>query len=866
MNTERNPGGINGRIVLTIVMAVVIVAAVFQYAHSTRQNLKEQAFFAVQQNVKAIANEIESSVDFAKSSIRLTSQSVSQSMTGDVIEDVNALLDPLLASTPFNFIEYILADGWNTMNNGGVPFDASEREYYRQGIQGNTGVWINFAPKKSKEVLLNFYTPLYYEDRIVGVFTGTLGGDTDMKPLLESAFFGAEVRGFLCDSSGTIIASTRKDVKPGTDIRTCLAQTMGVSEDAWGIFEEHVQHRTETAFEFREQEGNAVGCVSFVKDLGWYAVQIVPAEAMAGIMNEITMHSVFVVGLVICLFVAAFLLYSREQKKKNARKIAEHRGVVEVLGKEYSSVYLVNTQTGMMEPYRLKEGIRRYYGDAMETGLLWNDGIADYAERFVRADYREAFARRCSLENLMEQLQGEGEIFTCEFINDRDGEQHVYRVIASILPESENLYIVVGFADINEEREKELAMQSALQEACRQAEAANGAKSVFLFNMSHDIRTPMNAIMGFTDMLEKVRDDEDAFRRCVDNIRVSSEYLLNLINNVLDLARIESGKAILDDTSVWDARQFSDNVMVVFMEEMKKKHLTFHRTMEIEHTHVFLDTTKVEQIFTNVLSNAVKYTPPGGDICMTVTEEPSQREGYCCYRTVIEDTGIGMSPDFLPRIFDEFARERNSTESGIAGTGLGMGITKKMVDLMGGTIEIESELGRGTRVSVCLPHRIASPEDAKSTADKKTPASYDPSAFRGKRILLAEDNPLNAEIAAVVLEEAGFITEHAEDGIICIDMLEKKEAGYYDLILMDIQMPNMNGYKAASIIREMNDPQKASIPIIAMTANAFEEDRKNALAAGMNDHIPKPVNAEKLLETLAGILPGPHGTAGTNVV
>ena len=857
MSAAKNRLGNSIKIPLLIVTAVMIIAAVYGYARSTREHLKEQAYYAVGQNVGAIANEIESSIGYATSSIRLTSQSATQSMDSEVIEDVNAILDPLLESTPFNFIEYILADGWNTMNDGGTPFDASDREYYKQGIQGKTGIWINFTPKKSKEVLLNFYTPLYYEGNIVGVFTGTLGGDTNMKPLLTSTFFGEEVRVFLCDSSGYIIASTVDGLATNTAIRTYLTETMGVSDETYGVFAGHVSQDDETAFAFRENAGNAVACISCVEDLGWYVVQIVPAKSLANIMNTTTIQLVLVIGFIILLFVCYFLYADRERREKAKQEIAEHRGVIEVLGREYSSVYLINTETKYVEPFRLAGEINQYYGDALKKGLLWDDGVADYAKRFVKEDYKAEFLRKCSLDNLLAELREDGQIFTYEYINDRDGEQHVYRIIASLLPDSKVKHIVLGFADINEERENELAMQRALQDACRRAEAANGAKSAFLFNMSHDIRTPMNAIIGFTNMLEKCREDENAFRHCVDNIKVSSNYLLNLINNVLDLARIESGKATLDDADLWDAQRFNDNLVTVFSSELEKKNLTLHRTFDITHEHVFVDTTKLEQIFMNILSNAVKYTPAGGDIYMTVTEVPSDKEGYCCYRTVIEDTGVGISQEFLPHIFDEFAREQNSTESGIAGTGLGMGITKKMIDLMEGTISIESELGKGTKVTVCLPHRIAAEPEVLPDAEPQKAASYDASVFAGKRILLAEDNALNAEIAVTILEEAGFTVEHAGDGAACVDMLERREAGYYDLILMDIQMPNMDGYQATEVIRNMAVPEKASIPIIAMTANAFEEDRKAAFAAGMNGHIAKPIDLDKLFAALSKTLSRP---------
>ena len=264
--------------------------------------------------------------------------------------------------------------------------------------------------------------------------------------------------------------------------------------------------------------------------------------------------------------------------------------------------------------------------------------------------------------------------------------------------------------------------------------------------------------------------------------------------------------------------------------------------------------------FLNILSNALKSTPSGGKVTMNLTEIPSNRPGYAMYQTVIEDSGIGMSEEFLPHLFEEFTRERSSTETKLNGTGLGMPIVKKLVDLMEGTIEVEGKVGRGTRITVTLPHRIAQEEETQSCKEKAK--RYDENGFRGKRILLAEDNELNAEIAITILEEAGFVVEHAEDGIICVDMMEKAEAGYYDLILMDIQMPNMDGYKAAQTIRKLSDPQKANITIVAMTANAFDEDKKNAYKAGMNWHIAKPIKVDELMSALTEILKEQMETRG----
>ena len=838
---------------LLSLLVVVIAISVYGYTRTTRAHLKQQAYYTVQQNVENIAGEIGVTVDYAQSSIRLTARSVSQNMTGPVIEDVNSILDPLLGDTPFHFIEYILPDGTNTMNGGGTPFDASDREYYRQGIAGNTGIWVNFTPKKSREVLLNFYTPLYYHGEIVGVFTGAMGGDTNIRPLLQSTFFGEEVWGFLCDSEGRIIASTVPGLPAGSYIRAYLTETMGVSEQNYEDFRSTALQSTGKAFALKESGGSAVCAVARVEQSNWYAVQIVPAHSMAHVLGATTFQTILVTGILWACLALFFAFVYLRQKKAQLLTLTEHRGVIEVLSREYSSVYLISTETGFIEPYRMAPGPARYFARPMEKGLKYNDGHEFFCKNFVREDFRQEFHDLFTLEHLREVLTDESVTCSYEYVNIRDGMERYFRAMAVLLPGSGGKQIVLGFADVDDQRQKELASQKTLQDACRRAEAANEAKSAFLFNMSHDIRTPMNAILGFTDMLDKYRQDEKNYRRCVENIKVSSQYLLNLINNVLDLARIESGKATLEDNALWDANAFNDVLATVFSEELQRKHLSLHRAFSITHNHVFVDSLKLEQIFINVLSNAVKYTPAGGDIYMSVTEEPCDREGFCCYRTVIEDTGIGMSPEFLPHIFDEFARERNTTQSGIAGTGLGMGITKKMLDLMDGTITVESELGKGTRVTIRIPHRIAT-EEEWAAAQMAGSADSHGAELAGKRVLLAEDNPLNTEISISILEEMGITVEHAEDGSICVDLMMRRPAGYYDAVIMDIQMPGMNGYEATAAIRRMNDPQKANIPIIAMTANAFEEDRKAAFAAGMNEHIAKPVDVKELRAALARFL------------
>lgn len=516
-------------------------------------------------------------------------------------------------------------------------------------------------------------------------------------------------------------------------------------------------------------------------------------------------------------------------------------GVTKML---YSYNMTVNVNTGK---YTLITGTGL---DDTVARMIATDNYDDIYQRFLKAldpAYLQRGKDLMSLENYRGQKDKSGHLGTEEFplYYTEKLEWHEINVFAGYDENGEAIINILG-RDTTEAHEK--ADTKAQLEI---ANASNAAKSAFLFNMSHDIRTPMNAIIGFTELLEKHLDDKELAKSYIKKIQTSNDFLLSLINNVLEMARIESGKTTLDET-YWDAHAFNDTLFSLFDSQMKEKGITFTRKNRVEHPDVLCDETKLREIFLNILSNALKYTPSGGTVTMNLTEIPSDRPGYAMYQTVIEDTGIGMSEEFLPHLFEEFTRERSSTESKLNGTGLGMPIVKKLVDLMQGTIEVESKVGKGTRITVTLPHRIA--QEADTGRFVENTQEYDVNCFHGKRILLAEDNELNAEIAITILEEAGFIVEHAEDGIICVDMMEKAQAGYYDLILMDIQMPNMDGYKATQTIRKLSDPKKAGITIVAMTANAFEEDKKNAYDAGMNRHIAKPIKVDELMTALTEIL------------
>ena len=389
-------------------------------------------------------------------------------------------------------------------------------------------------------------------------------------------------------------------------------------------------------------------------------------------------------------------------------------------------------------------------------------------------------------------------------------------------------------------------LNAKLQVAVENAESANRAKSTFLFNMSHDIRTPMNAIIGYADLASRHLDDPVKLEKYMENIQVCGQNLLMLLNNVLDLARIENDKTEIE-YSVSDIEKDFRNCIAMFQNQADSKGQTLTVTAHLQHPYIYADIPHLTEVCTNLVSNAVKYTGACGTIHCDVTQKPGKKEGWCDTVVTVADNGIGMSQEFQKHIFEPFERERTSTVSKVEGSGIGMGIVKKLVGLMGGTVEVESKIGVGSTFTVTIPCRIASQEETQA---KRDTTSSDKKSLCGVKILLTEDNDLNAEIAAELLQEEGCTVDRAKDGVECVDMLEKAANGTYQLILMDIQMPVMNGYDAATKIRRMDDPQKAEIPIIAMTANAFSEDKQAALDAGMNDHVAKPINMNVLVPTI----------------
>lgn len=526
------------------------------------------------------------------------------------------------------------------------------------------------------------------------------------------------------------------------------------------------------------------------------------------------------------------------------KQVQQARHEVEALSAGYSYICLINLETGDVELIKGNNipGLNGRYTQMDHNILL------EQVNRLIAKPFRKSSFEFYDSKTIAKRLEGKNSLFhTCE---RTDGTWILSMIVPQKYDENGRVVsVLLANRDFTEEKKRELEQEEALRQEKIKAEKANEAKSIFLFNMSHDIRTPMNAIVGYSQLMKKELTNPKLIHY-QEMIEQSSKLLLSIINNVLDMARVESGKMELDE-NYEVIGNISQLVCSAFAAEASRKNIELDKIVNVEHKHIIVDSTKMQEILSNLISNAIKYTSAGGKVTIDTKELPYDKEGYVLIQTKVSDTGIGMSEEFLPSLFELFTRERNTTLSKIPGTGLGMAIVKNFVDLMNGSIEVESELGKGSTFTITIPHKIANKDYTNRNIKDSNECDID---FMGKRILLAEDNELNAEITTTILSEMGFKVKAVEDGIFCVNEIQHQPANTYDLILMDIQMPNMDGYKATHCIRRLSQPEKANIPIIAMSANAFEEDKKKAFDVKMNDYITKPIDFQKMEQVLKHIL------------
>ena len=527
------------------------------------------------------------------------------------------------------------------------------------------------------------------------------------------------------------------------------------------------------------------------------------------------------------------------------KQVKKTRQALHALGTAYYHISRLNLKTKKIELVKrsreMDMGIKENTADWDPQFKIIEDIIA---EPFVQK-YMEFF----DIQTMAARLHNK-ESMSSEF-KKKDGSWFLSMVVPQSYDKNGNVTSVL-FAnrDVTDEKLRELKQEEELREAKLKAECANKAKSSFLLNMSHDIRTPMNAIIGYAELASRHLQETDKLGRYFEEIQICGKELLSMLGNVLDLARIENNKVEMEYT-VSNVHECFENCVIMFQQQAESKNQTISLTEQIMYPYVYMDEPHLSEVCLNIISNAIKYTNTGGWISCNVVQKSCEKEDWCNMIISITDNGIGMSEEFQKRVFETFERERNTTSSHIEGSGIGMGITKKLVELMDGTIEVKSKQGKGSTFTVTIPCRKASEDDSLV---KKNSNLRNKNCLNGVRILLVEDNEINTEIATELLTEEGCIVETANDGVACIDMIEKADADYYKMILMDIQMPVMNGYDATLAIRKMKDTKKARIPIIAMTANAFAEDAQKGFSVGMNAHVAKPVDMNILVPTMLKFL------------
>ena len=843
------------KILPLIITMASLVAAFFMFTLRNKSSITTRNKEYLKESTTSLQQRLnvkfESSLHNISSIAYLFGESISS------VEESKFLIKDIEKQTEFNYVRFITKEGVDITSNGEAPnVNLSDRDYFIDGMKGNKGITLVEESRVSGQRQIGFYAPVYSSSNIEGILIGFYL-ESSLSSDLYNTFYGKQSSVCIIDSNKTIVTSSMNEesssILEGSEDKysfNSILNSYYFNDKNKDIFESSIANKGEGLFQINTKKGKTYGYITRLsfECIDWYIVQTYPYEATQILFSIATDSglSLEVAILVITAFYVTYIVVM--QVLKNKRIAQENRIATYVTSAArdiFKTMFFVDLEQDRCEDLSINKHTLQKIGTLNElkeyviSEVINEKQISDVMQFFHPSNLKNYDPNK--LTNMV-----------IEVIN-RTSKEENYLSMTFVPTEVEGSIVKCGllvFNDVTDQKKKELQANIELEDAYNKSQSASKAKTSFLFNMSHDIRTPMNAILGFADLIEKHLDEKDKCKMYLQKLKSSSSFLLSLINNVLDMARIESGQTEIVE-SVWNVNNFVSDLVSVFESSIKEKNLKFIKFMDIKHENVYCDATRLRQIYLNIISNAVKYTPNGGEIKLIIKEIECDKEGYARFQTVVSDTGIGMSKEFLPHIFEEFSREKTTTESRVVGTGLGMPIVKTLVTLMHGTIEVESEQGVGTKFTVTLDHRIARKEEIK--VEEEEIKDKDIVSYKGKRILLAEDNELNTEIAVTILEEAGFIVEHAENGQVCVDMLKNAKIGYYDLILMDIQMPVMDGYKATETIRAINNP-RCDIPIIAMTANAFDEDKRKAYVIGMDGHIAKPINIPQLLETISKVL------------
>lgn len=662
-------------------------------------------------------------------------------------------------------------------------------------------------------------------------------GDLTMETVF--ADFPFKMDGSVVISDGTKVVSTNESKLLGMSVKEC-------DELYQNAFHESKDHIVRL-----DAAGSSwYGKKEKIMDYDIYV--FFPAMQVFMTRNVVCLSYILIAIVIFTLFRTVRIHMEQESIMREQKRLQ----IINALGQAYSIILLINIKKDTLEVIKFSDGVGHNYRKEDLSNALRKE----YIENMIAPSFQKNYMAFTDISTMESRLK-EHDSISC-ISQTIKGAWMRSMIVPQKYDEKGNLStVLLAISDVTEEKEHELEQDRILRNALSSAEHANRAKTAFLNNMSHDIRTPMNAIIGFTSLAAEHLDDREIIRDYLEKISTSGKHLLSLINDVLDMSRIESGSVKIENNKVHLPDILEDLKTIILESVHAKQQKLLVKMQDVVHEDIITDKLRLTQVLLNIVSNAVKFTPVGGTIHILVEEKASQKAGYAVYSFCIKDNGISMSKEFQEHVFDSFARERTVTESGITGTGLGMAITKNIVDLMGGTIHLTSKQGEGSEFIVTLECELANKtvQNKQSSCPKAEKKHLD---YSGKKVLLVEDNELNREIATEILKSLGMKVDCAADGMEAVEIMSSEAGNQYDMIFMDIQMPKMDGYTATREIRTLKDMKKANVPIIAMTANAFDEDRKKAIKAGMNGHIAKPIDLDVILQNLDRIF-GNNGDEGT---
>ena len=986
-----------GRILIALAALVVVVAAFFIFVTMNNERVSAQNAQYLEGSTQQSARRISEWMTDSQTEVRLLTSLYESSLASAEEASIDGIRD-LAAYTKFSYVTFSDASGM-TYDDRGRSEDASERDYFVRGMEGESGVYATDNSLFYDDLSVIFYTPLRYNDEVIGVVSGAYREDA-MEGFLATNIFGEKTSTFLCSSDGVVVAHSgvsevAGDVKNAFDIYT---KEGAASEVTRAQLEEAFRDGSSVAFDYQNDAGAGAGMAYAMQLEGydWMLMRTFPASITEGMQARANLAGLVLVGMVggALSLVAIFLLVQAMRQRSKLLSESEH-----VTSIVYSSLALFQR----FAVINLKDNTYEYLKDESIKDDLPRNGDYNmfryyWQTRFYNEEECERMKRALTPAYIQEQLTEDVPYLHLEYrLEDSDTGEVAWNQ-ASMLPlqRDENgvvTSVLLSVQDVTDVKEREIAQHNALQDAFNEAERASRAKTDFLNSMSHDIRTPMNSIMGLTAIASMYLDDPERVKDCLTKITTSSRHLLGLINEVLDMAKIESGNLGLSEED-FDLPETVESLLSIMTPQINDKKLNLKvEIADIQHEHVVGDPMRLQQVFVNIMGNSVKFTPEGGTVSLRIKELPSRVKGSGCYEFTFSDTGCGMSEDFVKTVFEPFTRANDSRVTKVEGTGLGMSIVRSVVNLMNGTIDVKSKLGEGATFTVTVymklregdehdltpleglhvlvaddeeaacesacevlrsigmePDYVMSGDDAVAAVrdsekngrsyvaiilDWKMPgksgieaareireivsddmpiiilsaydwtaveqearsvgvdafiskplfrsrlvhvmkgllASEEPepaseyevlqqSDFSGHRVLLTEDNSIAAAIALDIMGMTGLEVDHAENGRIAVDKLLDSEPGHYDLVFMDIQMPVMNGYQAASAIRAAAEgkgpdgttidprPDLGTIPVVALTADAFADDVARARAAGMNAHMSKPMEIELLIKTL----------------